>query len=110
MTGVAAEALPREAAITENGGSVKAITHDVASPASWENVVRQTLGDWGRIDILVNNAGIHIKRGILEAEIDDWNKVLAVNTSGVWLGMKSVIPQMQTQGGGSVVNAAATRW
>lgn len=108
MTDVAAEALEREAnAVSENGGKVTAITLDVASPDSWRKVVEQTLGEYRRVDILVNNAGIHIAKGILDAEIDDWNKVLAVNTTGVWLGMKSVIPQMQKQGSGSIVNVAS---
>jgi NAD(P)-dependent dehydrogenase (short-subunit alcohol dehydrogenase family) len=65
------------------------------------------VAEHGRVDVLVNNAGIHIAKGILEAELDDWNKVMAVNTTGVWLGMKSVIPYMQRQGAGSIVNVSS---
>jgi NAD(P)-dependent dehydrogenase (short-subunit alcohol dehydrogenase family) len=108
MTDVSKETLNREAAtIRDAGGTVTAIVLDVSSPESWSNVIEKTLSEHGRIDILVNNAGIHIPKGILEAEIDDWNKVMAVNTTGVWLGMKSVIPTMQKQGGGSIVNVAS---
>jgi NAD(P)-dependent dehydrogenase (short-subunit alcohol dehydrogenase family) len=41
------------------------------------------VADWGTIDILVNNAGIAIPKGILEAELDDWNKVLAPTTANI---------------------------
>lgn len=108
MTDVVEEALMREAAsIREAGGTVTAIVLDVSSPDSWNHVVEQTLTEHGRIDILVNNAGIHMPKGILEAEIDDWNRVMAVNTTGVWLGMKAVIPSMQKQGHGSIVNVSS---
>src|SRR5690625_1993558 len=82
------------AAIKESGGEAIGIQLDVSSEASWTNAVAQTIDTYGKIDILVNNAGIHIPKGILEAELDDWNKVMAINTTGVWLGMKSVIPHM----------------
>jgi len=108
MTDVSEDALQREAAaIRDTGGSVTAHTLDVTSPDSWASVVERTVSDHGRIDVLVNNAGIHMAKGILEAELDDWNTVMAVNTTGVWLGMKSVIPHMQRQGSGSIVNVSS---
>lgn len=93
--------------ITEQGGEVLPLTHDVSSPESWTAVVEATMSRYGRVDVLVNNAGIHMRKGILEAELDDWNTVLAVNLTGVWLGMKTVIPHMQSQGGGSIVNISS---
>jgi NAD(P)-dependent dehydrogenase (short-subunit alcohol dehydrogenase family) len=108
MTDVSEESLQREAAaIRDAGGIATAIVLDVTSPASWTTVVDQVVAEHGRVDVLVNNAGIHIAKGILEAELDDWNKVMAVNTTGVWLGMKSVIPYMQRQGAGSIVNVSS---
>jgi len=108
MTDVVEEALQREAAaLAETGAAVTSITLDVASPDSWTHVVEQTVAAHGRIDVLVNNAGIHIPKGILEAGLDDWNKVMAINSTGVWLGMKSVIPTMQARGGGSIVNVSS---
>lgn len=108
MTDVSEAALQREAAtIRDEGGRATAITLDVTSPESWNGVVERVVADHGRVDVLVNNAGIHIAKGILEAELDDWNTVMAVNTTGVWLGMKSVIPHMQRQGGGSIVNVSS---
>lgn len=93
--------------IKEAGGDAIGIVLDVSSPESWQAAVEQTVDTYGGVDVLVNNAGIHVAKGILEAELEDWNTVLAVNTTGVWLGMKSVIPLMQARGGGSIVNISS---
>ncbi len=93
--------------IVANGGEAIALKLDVSSPESWKAVVDATISKYGKIDILVNNAGIHIAKGILEAELDDWEKVMSINSTGVWLGMKSVIPHMQKNGQGSIVNTAS---
>lgn len=85
----------------------RAYSCDVSNEENVVSTVKEVLSDFGKIDILVNNAGIHIPKGILQAELDDWNKVLAVNITGVWLGMKSVIPIMQQNGGGSIVNTSS---
>lgn len=108
-TDIVTEELEREVGKIEatEDGEVIALKLDVASPESWKAVVDETISRYGRVDILVNNAGIHMAKGILEAELDDWNKVLAINTTGVWLGVKHVIPHMQTQGGGSIVNTSS---
>ncbi|WP_249872609.1 SDR family NAD(P)-dependent oxidoreductase [Oceanobacillus saliphilus] len=93
--------------IVNNGGDAIALKLDVSKQESWKEVVEKTIEKHGKVDVLVNNAGIHIAKGILEAELDDWNKVLAINTTGVWLGMKEVIPHMQKNGGGSIVNTSS---
>lgn len=93
--------------IVSNGGDVIALHLDVSNPKSWDEVIEKTLDIYGKIDVLINNAGIHIPNGILEAELDDWNKVMAINSTGVWLGMKAVIPHMQKSGGGSMVNTSS---
>jgi len=93
--------------IIKNGGDAIGLELDVSSPDSWKNVVEQTISTYGKIDILVNNAGIHIAKGILEAELEDWEKVMSINTTGVWLGMKAVIPHMQNNGQGAIVNTSS---
>ncbi|UNX53584.1 glucose 1-dehydrogenase [Georgenia sp. TF02-10] len=108
LTDVAAEALSRETeAIVDAGGQATSVLLDVADAASWLNVLDHTLKAFGGVDVLVNNAGIQIAKGVLEAELDDWNKVLGVNTTGVWLGMKAVLPHFQQHGGGSIVNVSS---
>ena len=93
--------------VTANGGEAIARTHDVSSPEAWRRVVDDVVAEWGTIDILINNAGILLTKGVLEAELDDWNLVMGINLTGTWLGMKSVIPTMQAAGHGSIVNIAS---
>lgn len=94
-------------AITDDGGIAIALQHDVSSDESWRSVVDQAVANFGKIDILVNNAGIHVPKGILEENLDGWNRVMGINCTGVWLGMKTVIPHMQRNGKGSIVNTSS---
>lgn len=73
----------------------------------WQEVVKEVIEQFGKIDILVNNAGIHIAKNVLEAYREDYFKILEVNTFGVSLGMKNIIPKMQENGGGSIVNISS---
>lgn len=69
--------------------------------------MQTVLDEWGTIDILVNNAGIAMPKGVLDAELDDWNTVMSINVTGTWLGIKSVLPTMQAAGHGSIVNVSS---
>lgn len=81
---------------------------DVTDFASWEQMVKTVLQKDGRIDVLFNNAGtVHSYDGIAEISIEDWNKVIAVNQTGPFYGMKSVIPHMRASGGGSIINTSS---
>lgn len=93
--------------IAEQGFDAIPMKLDVSDAADWQQVVDATLAAYGKIDILVNNAGVHLPKGVLDHEVDDWNFVMAVNTTGVWLGMKAVIPHMKEIGGGSIVNCSS---
>ena len=93
--------------IAEQGFDAIPMKLDVSDAADWQQVVDATLATYGKIDILVNNAGVHLPKGVLDHEVDDWNFVMAVNTTGVWLGMKAVIPHMKEIGGGSIVNCSS---
>jgi NAD(P)-dependent dehydrogenase (short-subunit alcohol dehydrogenase family) len=97
-----------ERAVREGGGAALYVTTDVAQAAHWTRLVDATLRQFGRVDVLFNNAGIG---GGLAATADyaeeAFDRVLAVNLKGVWLGMRAVIPPMIRQGGGVIVNNAS---
>jgi NAD(P)-dependent dehydrogenase (short-subunit alcohol dehydrogenase family) len=77
---------------------------DVAKEEDWRGVVADVVRDHGRVDVLVNNAGIIAYETLHDLTVDQWSRVVAVNQTGVWLGMREVIPVMQRHGGGSVIN------
>jgi 3(or 17)beta-hydroxysteroid dehydrogenase len=80
---------------------------DVTDEASWQWVVAATIGHFGKLDILVNNAGIS---GSAEQDLystEAWDRIMAVNSTGVFFGMKHGIPAMVKAGGGSIVNLSS---
>ena len=94
--------------IQRDGGSATCVPLDVTDPGQWENAVRVTLDTPGRIDVLVNNAGIQrIRSSFDEVTLRDWEDIMAVNATGVFLGAKSVVGTMKTQRGGSIVNMSS---
>jgi len=80
---------------------------DVADPEGWSQVVGSTVDRFGSVDILVNNAGIIVYEPVHELTQEGWDRVVAVNQTGTWLGMKAVIPHMLEQGGGSIINISS---
>jgi 3alpha(or 20beta)-hydroxysteroid dehydrogenase len=65
----------------------------------------QTLEKFGKIDVLENNAAIiKPRQSLMETPLDGWNKTIEVNQTGVLLGMQAVVPEMQKQGKGSIIN------
>ncbi|MBL7486912.1 SDR family oxidoreductase [Frankia sp. AgB1.9] len=92
----------------ELGGAARARRHDVADRDSWDDVLAFTLAEFGRLDVLVNNAAIH-HLATVEDETDDWfDRIIAVNLRGVFLGMRAVVEPMRASGGGSIVNVSST--
>ena len=89
----------------EVGGTF--VEHDVADPAQWDVLVARVVADHGRLDILINNAGILRWERMLDTTFESWNEVVAINQTGVFLGMKAVAPQMIEQHSGSIVNISS---
>jgi 3alpha(or 20beta)-hydroxysteroid dehydrogenase len=80
---------------------------DVTSPGDWAAAVELTVSAFGKLDVLVNNAGILRFASIADMPLEDFRRVLEVNTVGCWLGMKAVIEPMTKAGGGSIVNISS---
>jgi NAD(P)-dependent dehydrogenase (short-subunit alcohol dehydrogenase family) len=89
------------------GGEALFVRLDVTSQEDWAEAVKATLSAFGRLDILVNNAGIQIGRPLEEVTLEDWEKVMAVNSTGVFLGTKAVLDAMESQKSGAIVNIAS---
>jgi cyclopentanol dehydrogenase len=103
-----AEGKQVEEAIRARGGDAVYVHLDVTSEAEWQNAVQTTVGRHGRLDILINNAAIVIPRvPIEERTVEEWDRVMAVNARGVFLGTKHAIPAMRRGGGGSIVNISS---
>jgi NAD(P)-dependent dehydrogenase (short-subunit alcohol dehydrogenase family) len=93
--------------LCEAGRQAAYLHLDVADPDQWQAAVDATLRRFGRLDILVNNAGIGTMPDVETETLDGWEHLIAVNQTGVWLGMKSAIPCMRTVGGGSIINVSS---
>ena len=89
------------------GDAVRFLEHDVTSEADWAAVVEAIVEAEGRIDILVNNAGIFKIARALETSLDDWNRMIAVNQTGVFLGIRECGSVMKQQGSGSIINISS---
>jgi 3alpha(or 20beta)-hydroxysteroid dehydrogenase len=83
------------------------IEHDVTSPEDWQRAVARVVGDHDRIDVLVNNAGILHWATMTETSHEAWQRIVAVNQTGVFLGMQAVSGQMMAQRSGSIVNVSS---
>jgi len=94
--------------IKASGGEAIFVKCDVSSSADVQNMVRRTVEAFGRLDFACNNAGIGgAIAPIADYTEDDWNRVIGVNLTGVFLCMKYEIPEMLRQGGGVIVNMAS---
>ena len=96
-----------EATAERLGGACEFMHHDVTSEDEWVSVVAAIVDRHGRLDALVNNAGIFKVAGLSETSMAMWQQMLAVNQTGVFLGMKSAAPAMQANGSGSIVNISS---
>jgi 3alpha(or 20beta)-hydroxysteroid dehydrogenase len=91
----------------EIGDGVACVQLDVSSEDAWTDAVGRTVETFGRLDILVNNAGV-FETGLLETTSKaSFERMIAVNQLGCFLGMKAVVPAMRAAGGGSIVNVAS---
>ena len=91
-------------------GTVRFVQTDVADEASVQQMVRETIAQFGRLDILVNNAAIANPENppIEEMSLDDWNRIIRTNLTGLFLCTKHAVPPLRSQGG-VIINLASVR-
>ena len=95
--------------VREAGGEASFVKTNVADEASAKAMVEHAVSTYGRVDVLYNNAGImpEADHSVIDTSVEDWDRVMAVNVRGVFLGCKYAIPQMVKQGSGSVINVSS---
>ena len=91
------------------GGEAVAVAADVSNEADAKRMVDAAIEAYGRVDVLYNNAGImpQADHSVIDTSVEDWDRVMAVNVRGVFLGCKYAIPRMVEQGSGSIINISS---
>jgi NAD(P)-dependent dehydrogenase (short-subunit alcohol dehydrogenase family) len=92
--------------IKSNRGEARFQRLDVSSEQEWDKAVADTLAAYGKIDILINNAGVSGSDPD-RLSLATWDRQMAINAKGVFLGMRAVIPVMQKAKGGAIVNTSS---
>ncbi|MBI4639709.1 MAG: glucose 1-dehydrogenase [Candidatus Tectomicrobia bacterium] len=92
----------------KEGGAEAIFVHlDVTRDEEWQQAIAEAVRVFGRLDILVNNAGIGGRRVEGQSDLENWNRVMVVNSTGVFLGVKAVVESMKQAGGGSIINISS---
>jgi 3alpha(or 20beta)-hydroxysteroid dehydrogenase len=91
----------------ELGDAAKFIQHDVSKAEDWERVIAATEAAFGPVSVLVNNAGIAVIKPFDDMTFEEYQHVISINQSSVFLGMKAVVPSMRRASGGSIVNISS---
>lgn len=81
---------------------------DVTDPGSWKGAVDTATNTYGRLTGLVNNAGVVGFTPVGATSLEEWNRIIAVNLTGVFLGMEAAAPALKANGGGVIVNLSST--
>ena len=97
-----------EVEVNESGGSALFVKLNVTSEQDWIDAVKATVDRFGKLDVLVNNAGIYSRTNIEHTPVEEWDRIIEINTKGVFLGTKHAIPAMRASGGGSIINISST--
>ena len=95
------------AEIRDAGGKAVYVRLDVVDEKNWVAALDAVLVEWGRVDILVNNAGLGDSATVEDTSLVDWERTIAINQTGVFLGMKCCAEALKVSGRGSVINISS---
>lgn len=84
--------------IAQRGGEATFVALDVSREEDWRRAIAETLGRYGKLNVLVNNAGISLGHDVEETSLEEWNHLMGINATGVFLGMKHAIAAMKGNG------------
>ena len=94
--------------IEGSGGRAISVRADVSSAEDVKYLIQRAVREFGRLDVMVNNAGMEEKMPFLDTPLDVWNRTIAVNLTGAWLGCQEAARQMVNQGGaGRIINVSS---
>lgn len=93
--------------ITQTGGEVLVLPVDMSDEQATLELINQAHARWGRLDILINSAGVADVASVETADVSSWRRMFEVNTLGLMIASKAVIPLMKVQGGGHIVNISS---
>ena len=93
--------------IKRDGGEAISVRADVSRSADVRELVKATVDRFGRVDVLVNNAGVMVSKSVLETTEEEWDRTIDVNLKGAYLCSKEVVPIMQGQKYGRIVNISS---
>ncbi|EID11928.1 3-alpha-(or 20-beta)-hydroxysteroid dehydrogenase [Mycobacterium xenopi RIVM700367] len=91
----------------ELGEATRYVHLDVTQPDQWDAAVTTAVQDFGKLDVLVNNAGIVALGQLKKFDLAKWQKVIDVNLTGTFLGMRAAVDPMIAAGGGSIINVSS---
>lgn len=95
------------AELREAGGRAAFLSHDVTSESQWEAACAKAVEEFGALDILVNNAGMGDILPIEETTLEGWERTIAIDQTGVFLGMKTAAPHLKKSEHASVINISS---
>jgi NAD(P)-dependent dehydrogenase (short-subunit alcohol dehydrogenase family) len=95
------------AMIEDEGGEAAVFQADVTASEDCYAMVADAVARWGRLDILHNNVGIGGRGSVVEMELEDWERIMRVNVTGMMLASKHAIPAIKESGGGAIVNISS---